>query len=261
MDPFIDLGFFSVRTYTACIIGAVFFGLAVLFYIGYRQKQPLVWLDVGVLGVVGGVFGGRLLHVLFTWAYFQDHISEAFSLRAGGMNWHGALYGGLIGVALACRWRDVPFAKVTDVLAWLFPMGAVAVWAGCRASSCAYGAEVWTLADYPAWAVSEQADIYGLVAPRYNVQVFGMWVSAGLFVLMTLLSVGGRLRGSRLWLVLILTAVGQFVLGFYRGDGAAISRVPSLSWDQGLDLSVIGFCVAAAGMMALRRRQHQVRDV
>ncbi len=253
LPQFIDLGPFSVRTFTALIAAATLAGLALLVAVAYRRGEPpLHWLDAGLGGLLGGVVGARLLHVLLNLAYFRDHAAEALNLRAGGLSGHGALYGALLGVWLAARWRRVSFRAAADVLALLWPLGMIAAWAGCLAASCGYGAEVRTLADFPAWAVSETADIYGTVAPRYNTQWFGLWLGAGLLILSGLVTLVGWLRGYRLWLILGLSATGLFVLGFFRGDGAP-GPLPTLTWDQALDLSVIALSVVAAVGTALHR--------
>ena len=40
-------------------------------------------------------------------------------------------------------------------------------------ANCAYGVEVLTLADYPAWLVTESPDVYGTIAPRLNLPMLG----------------------------------------------------------------------------------------
>ncbi len=257
MEPYLTLGSLSVPTFTALIAGAVALGLAALAVAARRRAvpRPLHWIDAGLGGLVGGVIGARLFHVLLSAAYFKDHVGEAFDLRTGGLSWHGAVCGGLLGAWLVCRWRRVDWRAVTDVLALVWPAGVMAAWAGCWASACAYGAEVWTLAEHPAWAVSERPDIYGAIAPRYNVQLFGVWFGAALLALLIGLALAGWLRGYRLWLALGLTGAGAFILGFFRGDGVP-APLPGLSRDQALDLSLIAFSVAAAAVTRLSRRAH-----
>jgi len=257
---FINLGPFSVRTFTALIAATALIGLAAVTVAGYfydrnrvTRRALLRWFDAGLGALIGGVIGARLLHVVFAWGYFADHLAEIPNLRAGGLSWHGALYGGLIGLALAARWRDVPFHPLADALALAWPVGVMAAWAGCRASACGYGAEVWTLADFPAWAVSESPDVFGVVAPRYNVQVFGVGLGAILLAVALLIALFGWLRGYRLWLVLALTGAGMFVLGFFRGEFAP-SPLPNISRDQLLDLSVIALSVIAASGTRLYAR-------
>lgn len=259
---FINLGPFSIRTFTALIAAAVLVGLAALVGAALlrREPHPVRWLDAGLGALVGGVIGARLLHVVLAWNYFADHLGEIPNLRAGGLSWHGALYGGLLGLALAVRWRGVPFRPLADTLALVLPLGVMAAWQSCWASACAYGAEVWTLADFPAWMVSERADAFGIVAPRYNVQQFGVGFGAGLLAIMALVALAGVWRGYRLWLVIGLLGAGMVVLGFLRGD-----QVPSLlsnvSRDQLLDLITIAFSVTAAVGTFLSGRRTTPDDV
>ncbi|MBN1966345.1 MAG: prolipoprotein diacylglyceryl transferase [Anaerolineae bacterium] len=254
MPTTITFGPLTVETFTALVAAAALLGLAVVTGTARRpgDSRLLPGLDVGLGGVVGGVIGARLLHVLLWWPYFRDHLSEVFKLGAGGLSWHGALYGGLIGLWLAARWqstqrRAVSLRPVRDALALAWPLGLMAGWGACWAAACGYGAEVWTLADFPTWAVSEAPDVFGFVAPRYNTQLFGVGFGAALLLVIGLLTLSGRLRDYRLWLALLLTGTGMFVLGFWRGDGLA-GPLPGLTWDQVLDLSVIavsaGFIVA-----------------
>ncbi len=258
---FINLGPFSVRTFTALIAAAALIGLATTTGAGYlydrkgvTRRSLLRWFDAGLGALSGGVIGARLLHVIFTWGYFANHLAEIPNLRAGGLSWHGALYGGLIGLALAARWRGVPFRPLADALALAWPVGVIAAWAGCWASACGYGAEVWTLADFPVWAVSERPDVFGVVAPRYNVQAFGVGVGAILLAAILLITLFGWLRGYRLWLVLALTGAGMFVLGFFRGE-ISPSPLPNISRDQLFDLSVIAVSAVAASATRLYTRR------
>lgn len=247
------LGPLTLRTYVALLGLAVAIGLAALWIRAARfgpTARPGHRVDVGLGGLLGGVIGARLVHVLLNWAYFRTHVGEAFRVGAGGLDWHGAVVGGLIGLALAARWRAIPLREVTDGLALVWPLGVMAGWAGCLAAVCGVGAEVWTLADFPAWMVSELPDRYGAVVPRYNAQGFGVVLGGVLLLLMAGVALSGRLRGQRLWLALALTGVGMFVIGFVRGDGLA-GPLPNLTWDQTLDLGIIALSVVLSVGMAL----------
>lgn len=253
---FIDLGPFSIRTFTALIAAAVLLGLVSVTRAAFlrRDPRPLRWFDAGLGALIGGVIGARLFHVLLTWNYFVDHLGEIPNIRAGGLSWHGAVYGGLIGLWLVARWRDVPFRPLTDAVALIVPVGVMAVWQGCWASACGYGKEVWTLADFPAWAVSERADIFGIVAPRYNAQLFGVWLGAGLLAVIGLIALLGWLKGYRLWIILALAGAGMFILAFFRGDQVP-SFLRNLTQDQLLDTSVVVFgIITAVGTFLSGRR-------
>lgn len=255
MPTTLTLGPLTLETFSALIAAAVIFGLAVVTGAASQRGHSLRrGFDAGLGGVIGGVIGARLLHVLLWWPYFQDNRGEAFNLAAGGLSWHGALYGGLIGLWLAAQWRGVALRPLLDALALAWPLGVMAGWGACWAAACGWGAEVWTLADYPAWAVSEAPDGFGISAPRYNTQFFGVILGVGLLLVMALLVWRGRGRGLRLWIALILTGAGMFVHGFWRGDGLAGPLV-NLTWDQALDLSVIAISAGIIAAEFITRRR------
>ena len=71
-------------------------------------------IDAGLGACLGGVIGARIVHVLLNWAYFADNLSEALHPNAGGLDWHGAVIGGLIGLALVAWVRSY----VGDEFSW-----------------------------------------------------------------------------------------------------------------------------------------------
>ncbi len=256
MSPVLDLGLFSLPVYPALLALAIVAAFAALIRTARSQPSPAVlpWVDAGLGALIGGLAGGRLAHVLLHATYFGQHMAEAFDPRAGGLDWHGALAGALLGLLLAARWRRVPLRPALEALALIWPLGLVLGWAACRAAACGYGAEVWTLADHPAWAVSELPDLYGSVVPRYNTQGFGMLLGPILLGIVALAARRAWLRGAlRLGLALALTGAGMFTIGFFRGDGQP-GPLPGLSWDQALDLGVIGLGAGLMAAEALARR-------
>ncbi len=228
--------------------------LAVLLSTGlslWRSGYAGALADVYLGGLVGAVLVGRLFHVLLNWNYFAENVNEAAQISLGGLDWHGAVIGGVAGLWLLYRirfWMNrqcssasgyPPFSVLLDSLAPLLALLGVAGWYACLAGLCGYGREVATLADYPAWAVAETADVFGIAAPRFNTQLFGMAWSA-LVVLIALLL---RRRG-RFGLVLVLLSAGYFVIGFFRGDYALL--MAGLRAEQWLDLAVMGSVAALA---------------
>ena len=177
------------------------FGYAVAIYSVVRwakragvDHQSIV--DCGLASILGGVIGGRLLHVIAD-GYFWDYvhlctdpaqvtwrISETQCTRAQGA-WDGvasvchpvardclawakfyngglAYYGGLVGGTWAVTWiarRDrLPLLKVADVTAAGVAMGLFFGRIGCFLAGCCYG-EVTELAigtRFPAWSPASE---------------------------------------------------------------------------------------------------------
>ena len=230
-------GPFSTRTYTVVLSLTI---VAVVALTVRTWKRRGEWLDVCLGALAGGIVFARLFHVLLHWNYFADNPGEALRLNAGGLDWHGALVGGLLGLWVASRWRKLAFQAALDALTPALALLALGGWVGCLAAACGYGAEVDTLAHYSPLAVSEAADIFGIVAPRYNTQWFGIALALGLLLVSALLFWRNWLVFMRFWLVLALLSIGMLVIGFYRGD--SVPLIVGLRADQWLDgmIAVIG---------------------
>ncbi len=231
----------TLPTYTLFIDFALLLGLALLAWRGHRdRRRALRWLDAGLAGMVGGVIGARALHVALHWGYFRAHTDQIFRLWAGGLSWHGALFGALLAGGLAARRLKVSPA---DTLAAIFPAGAALGWMGCLSANLSYGQEVRTLADHPPLVAAELPDIYGMVAPRYNTQLFGLAWSVLTLALVGLLARRGWLRGRRLWAALAFYSVGNMLIAGLRADPTPLAGGVRL--DQWLDLGIAAASLAA----------------
>lgn len=249
MPPrFVNFGGVTVSTFS------LFFALAALLCAGaalWRLRGTVAAgaaADAFIGALVGGAVGGRLAHVALHWDYFADHAGEIFRLSAGGLDWHGAVLGGLLGLAFVARWRKLDLALLLDALPTAPPLLAIAGWAGCLAWACGYGIEVDTLARYPSFAVSEAPDVYGIVAPRYNSQQLGIALSLAVLLASLCMLAIPRLRGARFWLSLALLGAAMFAVGFARGD--AVATLAGLRLDQWLDLVVVVVCVGVVSFQS-----------
>lgn len=198
-------------------------------------------MDAALLALALGLIGARLLHVALHWNYFFNRLDEALRIEAGGLDGRGAILGAVLGLAWGARWSGLTLRPLLDRAALALPLLALAGWWACGAAACAYGQEVATRADYPAWLTWEARDIYGLIAPRFAVQPLGMALAGALLGLMLLLSVAGLLRGRRFWLALLLHALFSFALGFLRADDVLFFA--GLRAEQALDLWLAGLAL------------------
>jgi phosphatidylglycerol---prolipoprotein diacylglyceryl transferase len=252
---FARIGPMSIRTYSLILDLAVLITLGVLAWQGQRRAtRGTAWLDAGLGALVGAVVLGRIGHVIVYWQYYSHHLDQILQLSRGGLNWHIAVLGALIGLALVCRWRGLSFREVTDVLALVLPVGAMLTYTGCLMTSCGHGYEVESLAGYPPLIVMELPDLFGVIAPRLASQVYGIvWSAIVLLLTFTLLRRIER-EGVRLWLVLALLGLGAFAIGFTRGDEAPY--LGALRLDQVLDLAIVVFGVLMALSMLRRTRTY-----
>ena len=85
--------------------------------------------------------------------------------------------------------------------------------------------------------------MYGIVAPRYNTQLFGLALAVALLMVSIVLIRRGWLKYRRFWLVLALLSLGMFGISFYRGD--PVPLVAGWRADEWLDLGIGLLCAAA----------------
>jgi phosphatidylglycerol:prolipoprotein diacylglycerol transferase len=251
MNPTLGhIGPITLRTYTLLLDLALLVGLGTLAWNGWRLENRAVrWLDAGLSALALGLVASRAGHVAIHWNYFSLHREEIAQIWNGGLDWHAAVLGGLLGLGLYSFVAELPFRRLLDALAVPLALGAVLIWTGCLMASCAYGAEVRSLADYPTPIVMEWPDLYGIVAPRFASQYFGVALSAVLVLPAWRMGTWVRRVGVRLWAVLILLALSTFGIGYTRGDLVPITY--GLRLDQLLDLGMAVLSLIGLAVMLL----------
>ncbi|MCC6905264.1 MAG: prolipoprotein diacylglyceryl transferase, partial [Anaerolineae bacterium] len=163
MLPDFAIGPLIIRTYSLFLGAAIALVLGVMAWAGEKRdgQNGLAWVDACLWALGTGIVAGRLGHAAIHWSYFTDHLLEVPQVWRGGLDWHTAVAGGLIALAIACRQSGLRFRRLAAVLALLLPLGAALIYTGCWMVSCGHGREVASLADYPALAVAELPDLYG----------------------------------------------------------------------------------------------------
>lgn len=74
--------------------------------------------------MVSLILGGRLGYVLFyNLAYYIDHPAEILATWQGGMSFHGALFGVILGGLWFCKTRKLDFWKTADIYVVTIPVG------------------------------------------------------------------------------------------------------------------------------------------
>jgi phosphatidylglycerol:prolipoprotein diacylglycerol transferase len=133
------IGDFYLATYGLMI--ALGLSLAILVALNRAKRlqipTPAV-LDLVFYSVIGGVIGGRLLHII---VYFDEFLKApletAFS-RAGFV-FLGSVIGAVAVAAYIIRRERLDFWKVMDVLITSLPLGHVFGRIGCFLAGCCYG--------------------------------------------------------------------------------------------------------------------------
>ena len=256
--PFSTFAYNTLSTYVLLVGTGVVLSIVFCVWALRDVARPGKVVDVGIAGLLFGLISARAVHVLLQWDYFALHRSEITQIDAGGLDWRGAVIGVVIGVTLIGWLRGVPMNRLFDALAICLPLMGLLAWVGSGAAHAAYGAEVDNLANHPTWLVWEERDIFNTIAPRYATQRIGALLMTGLIVLAILLHWQQWLTGRRAGIMLALTAMSMFGIGFLRGDYAVI--VGGLRQGQWLDLALtLAGCVVFLGVH--RRQQSSITEL
>jgi phosphatidylglycerol:prolipoprotein diacylglycerol transferase len=250
VHPLLRIGPLMVASYSALLGLGLLGGTVIVYLIERRREFNAVYaLDAALVAALGGLLGARVAYVAVNWAYYGDHLGQAFDLWGGGHVWHAGLVGGLTAVLLYAAARRASPWPWLDALAPGAAFFAVCAWLGCFLDKCAYGVET-----YPGqgllWALSlELPDIYGIWAPRVAVQLVGaIWGTVVLAVVM-LAERNPRFEEFMFPLWLTLYCAGSFGLGFLRADVVLV--VAGWRLDQMVDLALcaIGAAILVVGLL------------
>jgi phosphatidylglycerol:prolipoprotein diacylglycerol transferase len=226
-------GFFTAVGVLAGISLAVKFGALV----GYSEDDIM---SVALWGVIGGIIGARLMHVIDQWEFYARDPLMILRINEGGLAIFGTVVGGPLGGAIYAWRRGFSVPKLLDV-------GAVGLLLGMaigRIGDIINGEHHGTPASLP-WAVKYvHPNTLGQLGEPVHLAVgYEMLMDLAIFGL--LVALFGRLpRPSMIfWAYAALYSFGRFFIQFYRTDTPFIGN---LSQAQ-----VLSFIVGAAALWAL----------
>ena len=137
-----QIGSFSLPTYGFLVASGVLLGL----WISVRnsEKQGIngddAW-NLGILVVLAGIIGAKILYIVNDWSYYTAHPREIFSLAT--MQAGGVFSGGLIGAFAMAAWyvrkHRMPALRTVDGFAPGLAVGHVLGRFGCFAAGCCWG--------------------------------------------------------------------------------------------------------------------------
>jgi len=186
MRPFLfTIGSVKVPSFFFFIMIAT---LACTFYLYFRSKkngiQPEAMLDIGIIGMLAGVLGARIFHILVEAPdYYWEKPMRVFEFWRGGFVSWGGLLALVIALPTYFKVRKLPIMVYMDYFATGAPLIKFFVRVACLLTGCCYGKPT----DLP-WAISftnpaATAYYYFKDAPLHPVQVYSMIHATLLFFL------------------------------------------------------------------------------
>ena len=132
LDPILfSFGFLSIRWYSLSYV----FGILIGWWLGKKIINHILKIsnlkfkikdfdDLITYIIVSIIIGGRLGYVIFyNPGYYISHPAEILKVWEGGMSFHGALIGIIIGTYLFSSKKNIPVFFMLDILACVSPIG------------------------------------------------------------------------------------------------------------------------------------------
>jgi len=136
------IGNFSLPTYGLLVSTGVLIGLWISVRNSQRQGiNPEDAWNLGILVVLCGIVGAKILYIVNDWSTYTAHPGEIFSLgtlQAGGV-FSGGLIAGFVSAAWYIRKHRMPALATSDAFAPGLALGHAIGRVGCFAAGCCYG--------------------------------------------------------------------------------------------------------------------------
>jgi phosphatidylglycerol---prolipoprotein diacylglyceryl transferase len=135
IDPdILHIGPFSIRFYG--IVYALGF-LTVTYLLSRAAKEGRIKNltkdkaeNIAVLGILGGIIGARIFHVLTDFHLYKDDILGIFAVWNGGLGYFGGIAGGALAIYWYARRHKISFLEIFDhvsiPLAFITAFGRIA---------------------------------------------------------------------------------------------------------------------------------------
>ncbi|RPJ58184.1 MAG: prolipoprotein diacylglyceryl transferase [Dehalococcoidia bacterium] len=235
-------GTFEIRWYGVMVTMAVIVLIGISLLEAKRRNIPqdTIW-DIGLWGVVGGIVGARLLHIIDKWEYYINHPEQL--LNFAGLAVWGAVLGGAVAMLIYCLVKKMSFWKLGDTVAPGAIMAQAIGRVGCLVNGCCYGA----VCELPISVIYLNPNSYAPHGvPVYPTQIFHIvWNVIG-FVFLWLIRKKIKPEGALFLVWLIYFSLGDFAIRFFRGD--ATPFMFNLPEAQVIDIAVV---VVAAVMLVV----------
>ena len=249
----LEIGFISIHSWSFMFALAV--ALVLLLSFKYAPQENIKYhlgkhtdkvvdyaLEAFLLGLILVALGSRLYYVI---SYPEQFVEapwwEIFAFWRGGMVFHGGMFAVVIGEAIYCHYRKLPFLETMDYLIPFVSLGYAVARIGCFLNGCCYGHET----DLPWGMVFPVLDN----AARHPTQLYSFVAVLFIAFILRKLWHVSRYDGHVFSWFLLLYGTYRLLVEFLRVD-------PDVLWILSTaQLVSIGF-ILVGGAVLLYKRKH-----
>jgi phosphatidylglycerol:prolipoprotein diacylglycerol transferase len=216
------VGSFSLPTYGLLVSIGVLLGLWISVRNSAKQGiNPDDAWNLGIIVVLCGIVGAKILYIVVDWSYYMSHPSEIFSL--GTLQAGGVFSGGLIGAFAAAAWyirkHRMPALNTSDAFAPGLAIGHAIGRVGCFAAGCCWGKPTHAF-----WGVTFSSPLaHAWVGTPLGealepTQLFESAIELANFFILTWMLKRRKFEGQIMGTYLILYGIARYFLEFLRDD-------------------------------------------
>lgn len=253
-------------------------GILVAILLGEREERRLglpkdTTIDLALVAVPSGIVGARLYYVAMTWEEFAADPISILYIWEGGIAIYGAIIGGMLGVSVYAKRKELPFWRLIDMLIpGVLLAQAIGRW-GNYFNMEAYGPRIQNalLQFFPFGVQIPEGDGYAWHMATFFYE--SLWDACGFLALWYMRTRQHRDGNTFCWYMLIYGS-GRYIIeqlredSLYWGD-VRVSQMLSLLicaiaalillWRAAGERRV-AFSVSAAGALALIARWFALND-
>jgi phosphatidylglycerol---prolipoprotein diacylglyceryl transferase len=258
-DPNIHLGPLALSWHGLFTAVGIFFGVALPVRLLRGHVAEDAVYSIATWGVVGGIVGARLLHVIDRWSYYAEHLEQIPLLWTGGIAVWGAVIGGVLtGTVVAIR-RRAPIGLAADAAAPGLGLGL----AIGRIGDIINGEHHATACDVGVCVGYTHPDTLGQAGPVHLAVGYEMlWVLLTVAFALVLFRRRELVRGKAgrpnpppgviFWMWLLLYGLARFTISFLRIEDP--TSFLGLRQDQLIGLAAMAVALGALVVLLARRR-------
>ena len=213
--------------------------VSVLLVARWAKKENIssdIVYSVAIWGVLGGIIGARLVHVIDRWDYYSQNFGQIFTLWEGGIAIYGGILGGFLAGGLYAVLCKYPVRKLMDLTApaVLISMAIGRLGDIINGEHCAAATSSPVSISYVHASSNAANCANGLGVAVHPVILYEMCWYLAVFVIIWKLRNRLAPHGILFVLFLSLYALGRFFITFYRDD-----RIWGLSLQEAHFISLI----------------------
>lgn len=114
----LQLGSLTIYWYSLFILGGILGAYLLARPAAKRLGVSADLLQLSIFyGVIPGIIGARLYHVVDLWHFYAHHLGQIFLINQGGLGIFGGLAGGALGLLVFARQHHVSLLRLFDIWA------------------------------------------------------------------------------------------------------------------------------------------------